>query len=101
MGETGVPSTIALAGGVEIELLARGDRFLGLGRVTVAGVALRSGRRPMCAEIATPTGVRLRDHRLTAARPTAAGGVVLDVATRLEAGGRRPRRSSRAAGGRT
>lgn len=82
-----VPPTISLPGGVEIELLTRDGRFLGLGRVTVGNTLLRDRRRPMFAEIATPTGVRLRDHRPTAVSRTESGGVTLDFAMHREAGG--------------
>ena len=59
-----VVKQLALAGGVSVELLERDGEFLGLGGVSVNGVALRSGQRPMFVEIRNPNGVELVHYTL-------------------------------------
>ena len=52
-------------GNLSIELLGRGNAFLGLGAVSHGGVMLRSGRRPMFVEIRNPCGVELLNYCMT------------------------------------
>ena len=52
-------SPLKLDGDLSIELLWRGNAFLGLGAVSHGGMMLRSGRRPMFVEIRNPWGVEL------------------------------------------
>jgi hypothetical protein len=60
-----LPSPLKLDGDLSIELLGRGNAFLGLGAVSHGGVMLRNGRRPMFVEIRNPWGVELLNHRMT------------------------------------
>lgn len=50
--------------GVVIETIMSGDEFLGLGRISIGDVDIRSPRRPMFVEITTPDGIRLQNYRL-------------------------------------
>ncbi|MDY3069695.1 MAG: hypothetical protein SOR57_08625 [Parabacteroides sp.] len=50
--------------GVSMETLFEGGCFVGLGNISVDGVALRSPRRPMFVEITTPDGVRFLNYRV-------------------------------------
>lgn len=61
-------------------------RWLGFGRITVGGVALRSGRLPMGVEIRTPDGVQVTGLRPLASR-SVEGGVDLEFACDVRAGG--------------
>jgi hypothetical protein len=51
-------------GKTEIELLEKDGRFLGLGRITVNGVAIRSAAMPMHPDLDTPDGIRYDAFRL-------------------------------------
>lgn len=78
MGLLTVPSVLATTGesqtrktaqstfknGVMIETITSGDKFIGLGRISIGDVDLRSPRRPMFVEITTPDGIRLLNYRL-------------------------------------
>jgi hypothetical protein len=50
--------------GFEFEYLFQGDNFLGIGKVSVNGILLRSGRLPLFAHISTPDAVELTNFRL-------------------------------------
>lgn len=50
--------------GVTIETITNGEEFLGLGRICIGDIELRSPRRPMFVEITTPDGIRLLNYRL-------------------------------------
>ena len=50
--------------GVTIETITNGEEFLGLGRICIDDIELRSPRRPMFVEITTPDGIRLLNYRL-------------------------------------
>jgi len=56
---------IVLSNGVSIELLGDGETFAGLGEVQIGGSIMRSGERPMFADIRTPDGVQMGNFRLT------------------------------------
>ena len=56
--------SVAFDNGIEIELAATGNEFLGIGRVSADGVALRSDERPMFVEIRNPSGVELCDYKI-------------------------------------
>ncbi len=64
---------VTLSNGISLQILTRGDRYLGIGKVSAGGVALRSGRRPMSPEIRTPDGVELVDFRVQSLAATADG----------------------------
>lgn len=53
-----------LSNGVTLEIVMKGDEFLGLGRVRIGDTDIRSPRRPMFVEITTPDGIRLTNYRL-------------------------------------
>lgn len=78
---------IALPNDTVIELCTRDDEFLGLGRVTMAGTSLRSGRRPMFVDIRTPNGVQLCRYRLASRQALPDGGVLLTFTMQQQAGG--------------
>ncbi|MFW5858326.1 MAG: hypothetical protein ACOCX4_10630, partial [Planctomycetota bacterium] len=77
---------IAFDNGVRIETRSDGEHFLGLGEVRAGETLLRSGRRPMFAEIRNPWGVRLFDYRLVGQAPSGTG-VRLSFAMRALAEG--------------
>ena len=59
------PANLSLSSDLSIELLGRGNAFLGLGAVSQGGTILRSGRRPMFVEIRNPSGVELLNYCMT------------------------------------
>ncbi len=58
-----VPSRVTV-GNTVIDLLVRNGRFLGLGKIAVNGVMIRSAAVPLRPEIQTPDGIRYDSFRL-------------------------------------
>jgi len=52
-----IPRTLALAGGIEIDLIANGNSFQGFGEIRHNGLPLRSAEVPLAVDISTPYGV--------------------------------------------
>ncbi|HPD16997.1 MAG TPA: hypothetical protein PLE19_18775 [Planctomycetota bacterium] len=75
-----------LSNGVELTLLSRGGRFLGLGEVRVGGVPLRSGRRPMFVEIRNPSAITLCDYTIEHEEANDTG-ITLDFSMKRREGG--------------
>ena len=73
-----VPTEIKV-GQAAIELMVEDGRFLGLGKIAVHGVAIRSATVPLRPEIQTPEGIRYDTFRLDAVRSR--GGEVVLVTT--------------------
>ena len=48
---------LELAGDTQIQLLENDGDFVGFGAVTVGGIALRNGARPIVIRVDTPTGI--------------------------------------------
>jgi hypothetical protein len=71
-----------LPGDVEVELLFTGEEFLGLGRITVAGLHVRDGSWPICPRIETPDSWYF--HRFTLLATEQEGEAVV-LRTRAEA----------------
>jgi hypothetical protein len=80
------PSSLNLAGEISIQLLRRGSSFLGLGRISLGGVALRSGQRPMFVEIRNPYGVELLNYSMTNCEVTSQGAWLLFSMDRRDGG---------------
>jgi hypothetical protein len=59
-------NTLSFANGMTFDLVSKGKRFLGLGRIRCGDVKLRSGRLPMFVDISTPYGETLLDYELKA-----------------------------------
>ena len=57
-------NTVELANAVEIEVLADGDRYRGLGRIWMDGILVRSGRLPILPLIESWAGHLYTDFRL-------------------------------------
>lgn len=57
--------SVTFDNGITLELLYQDGLFLGVGRVTADGVALRKGRRPMFVEIRNPAAIALCDYTIT------------------------------------
>ena len=62
-----IPSKIAV-GQTVIELLVKGGRFLGLGKIEVNGMTIRSAAVPLRPDIQTPDGIRYDAFRLDAVK---------------------------------
>ncbi|SDT94460.1 hypothetical protein SAMN05444156_0954 [Verrucomicrobium sp. GAS474] len=62
-----------------VEFLGEGRRFLGLGRVTIEGVAMRSPALPILPELRSPDAIRLGDFQVEASGPTEEGGFRLSL----------------------
>lgn len=77
-----LPNAVALP----IVLDEAGD-WLGLGRITIAGVPVRSGRLPLSPEIRTPDGVQVTRLRPLGLVEVAGGGFDLTFAAGLRPGG--------------
>lgn len=77
---------VSLSNGIGIELLVKGDKFVGLGKVTASGTVLRSGKKPMSPEIRSPDGVELFDYRVRRLEATPDGISVELTASRREGG---------------
>ena len=77
---------IVLPGGVEIELVERDGRFVGLGEVRLGPTVLRTARRGMFVDIRSPYGIELCDFVLKDRRETDAG-VCLSFAMSRRDGG--------------
>jgi hypothetical protein len=58
------PSTVLTLGNVEIELVSRGEAFLGIGRVSVGNRVLRDGTLPIRPFTATHDGIEFDDYVL-------------------------------------
>ncbi|HEX8833542.1 MAG TPA: hypothetical protein VF719_05045, partial [Abditibacteriaceae bacterium] len=82
----GLASTLALPNGIEIELVRRGNTFLGLGRASAGDVTLRSGRRPMFVDIRNPGGIELLDYEIVSCRQDASS-LKLELQPHSRAGG--------------
>jgi hypothetical protein len=82
----GLSRTLILPNGIEIELVTWGDTFLGLGRVSAANVALRSGRRPMFVDIRNPGGIELFDYQIVSFEQNATS-LKLELQPHSRAGG--------------
>ncbi|HEY3323550.1 MAG TPA: hypothetical protein VGP72_24060 [Planctomycetota bacterium] len=78
--------SVRLSNGTQIELLIKGSAFLGIGRVSVGGVALRSGRRQMFVSIRNPDGIELCDYQIVR-REVTPKKIVLDLSMSQRAGG--------------
>ena len=78
--------SLALDNGIRIELLTRGREFLGIGRVSADGVALRSNRRPMFVEIRNPSGVELCEYEVTG-EGSGDAGLSLEFGMKAKQGG--------------
>jgi len=65
--------TLTLKNGLTFQLVTRGKHFLGLGRITAGKVALRSGRRPMSAEVRSPDARKLCNYRIESEEVTDTG----------------------------
>jgi hypothetical protein len=65
--------TLTLKNGLAFQLVTRGKHFLGLGKITAGKVALRSGRRPMSAEIRSPDARKLCNYRIESEEVTDTG----------------------------
>lgn len=65
--------TTRRVGTADLDLLLDGQRFLGIGRVRVDGIVLRSSRLPWMWEIRTPDGWELTDWELVAERAVDGG----------------------------
>jgi hypothetical protein len=77
---------IRLETDVRCALRCRGNTFLGLGEIEIAGRRIRAGKRPMFVDIRNPWGVQLRDYRLLDCAPHG-NGLRLSFAMRRETGG--------------
>lgn len=60
--------SLRLSADVSVDLLLSGRRLLGLGRVIVGGVAIRSGEVPLRPEFSTPDAIQYQDFQLTRIR---------------------------------
>jgi len=69
-----ITQSIRFANGCKIAPVIADGLFLGLGSVSVGGVALRHSRRPMFVEIRNPDGIELSDYSIAkqSISPTAA-----------------------------
>jgi hypothetical protein len=54
----------SLSNGFNFEFLSQGDYFLGIGKVSINSLLLRSGRLPFFAHVSSPDGVELANFRL-------------------------------------
>jgi len=78
--------SVAFDNGITLELLLQDGLFLGIGRVTANGVALRKGRRPMFVEIRNPYAVALCDYTI-ADRQVSGDRLRLDFTMQRKEGG--------------
>ncbi|HEY5813724.1 MAG TPA: hypothetical protein VIT23_13845, partial [Terrimicrobiaceae bacterium] len=81
-----LPSSLTLDNGPAIELLGRGNDFLGFGAISQDGLALRSAQRPMFVEIRNPYGVELLNFRVKSCEVTQ-GSVSVSFSMDQRAGG--------------
>lgn len=77
---------IVFDNGLSLDLLWRGEEFLGLGSVHAGSTALRGGQRPMFVQIRTPDGFEYSDYRLTNHLVTPSGAK-LEFAGHVKGGG--------------
>jgi hypothetical protein len=59
---------VTLSNGVTLELLLAGDRLLGVGEITIAGMPVRSRTAPLAPVLRTGYGVDYREYRLREVR---------------------------------
>ena len=78
--------TVSFSNGVRFELITKGTAFLGIGKVWAGRALLRSGRRPMFADIRTPDGVLMTDFTVTREDATP-DGLTLEFAMRTTSTG--------------
>ncbi|HYE05826.1 MAG TPA: hypothetical protein VEL07_09955 [Planctomycetota bacterium] len=64
--------TVAFAG-VDVEILERDGRFLGLGRIAIGGVAVRSGRLPLTVRSQSFRGLEISALRVEGVEQSGAG----------------------------
>jgi len=71
--------TVSVGPEVEVELLMRGEEFLGFGEITVQGVVVRARHVPMRPCVETPEGHTFDRFWLKAVEPGSGGAAVLHL----------------------